>query len=53
VLQLTLAFLEAPLMPTTPWDRLDPDARAAALAILIRLLAQAAATRRRTDAADD
>jgi DNA invertase Pin-like site-specific DNA recombinase len=44
--QLTLAFLEPPRLPITPWDQLDAEARAAALEILARLIAQALETSR-------
>ena len=52
-MQLTLAFLEPPRLPTTPWDQLDAKARAAALEILARLIAQTLETSRQTEAADD
>jgi hypothetical protein len=50
---ITLAFLEPPRLPITPWDQLDAEARAAALEILARLIAQALETSRQTEAADD
>jgi hypothetical protein len=44
-MQLNLAFLEEPHRPdrpqapaSAPWDRIDPQARAAALGILSRLI---------------
>lgn len=42
-MQLDLAFLDRPISPTLPtggWEQLDPDARASALLILSRLIAQ-------------
>jgi hypothetical protein len=46
-MQLNLAFLEEPhprdrprLPASPPWDRIDPQARAAALDILARLIAR-------------
>ena len=52
-MQLTLAFLEPPRLPITPWDQLDAEARAAALEILARLIVQAVETSRQTEVADD
>jgi hypothetical protein len=42
--QLTLAILEVPSPPAMPRDRLDADARAKALEILARIIAQALET---------
>jgi hypothetical protein len=39
--QLTLAILEVPSLPAMPRDRLDADARAKAIEILARIIAQA------------
>jgi len=46
-MQLNLAFLEQPQPPdrpqppsNAPWDRIDPQARAAALDVLARLIAR-------------
>jgi hypothetical protein len=42
--QLTLALLELPAAPATPGVRLDPEARAKAIEILARIIAQTFAT---------
>lgn len=39
-MQLTLALLEPLAAPATPGVRLDPEARAKALEILVRMIAQ-------------
>lgn len=46
-MQLNLAFFEEPHLPdrpqspsSAPWDRIDPQARAAALDLLARLIAR-------------
>jgi hypothetical protein len=38
--QLTLALLELPAPPATPVAQLDPEARAKAIEILARMIAQ-------------
>jgi hypothetical protein len=42
--QLTLALLEQPAAPATPAVPLDPEARAKAVEILARMIAQTLAT---------
>ena len=43
-MQLTLALLELPAPPATPGVQLDPEARAKAIEILVRIIAQTLAT---------
>ena len=43
-MQLTLALLELPAPPATPGVALDPEARAKAIEILVRIIAQTLAT---------
>lgn len=52
-MQLILAFLEPPAPAATPWDELDPQARAAALETLTRIILQSLATSIQTEAADE
>jgi hypothetical protein len=56
-MQLKLAFLDpskpAQLQSTGPWDEIDPQARAAALEILSRLIARMLAARPAKDATDE
>ena len=52
-MQLTLALIDPPPPPPSPWDQLDPEARAAALASLARLIAQALARSQRTEPVDE
>lgn len=40
-MQLTLGFLSSPTTQLPPWNELDPQARAEAVAILARLIANA------------
>jgi len=47
--QLTLALLESPSPPATVSVRLDPEAHAAALEFLARMIAQALDTTRREE----
>jgi hypothetical protein len=53
-MQLNLAFLEPPKPPrhqsSGPWDQIDPEARAAALEILSRLIVRMLATKPAKDA---
>jgi len=42
--QLSLALLELPAPPAMPGVRLDPEARAKAIEILVRIIAQTLAT---------
>jgi hypothetical protein len=51
--QLTLALLELPSPPATPGDRLDPEARAEALEVLVRMIAQALHTTRQQEIANE
>jgi len=51
--QLTLAFFDEPEPPTGPWDRIDPEARASAIEVLARVLAQAVLAATREVASDD
>jgi hypothetical protein len=51
--QLTLAFLDEPEPPTSPWDRIDPEARITAIEVLARVLAQAVLAATREAARDD
>ena len=43
-MQLTLALLELPTPPAMPGVPLDPEARAKAIEILVRIIAQTLAT---------
>ena len=56
-MQLNLAFLELPNRPRHPataaWDQIDPEARAAALEILSRLIARMLAAKPAKDATDE
>jgi len=51
--QLTLAFLNELKSPSSPWDRIDPEARTAAIEVLARLLAQVVLAATREAASDD
>jgi hypothetical protein len=51
--QLTLAILEVPSLPAMPRDRLDADARAKALEILARIIAQALETSAQKESIDE
>jgi hypothetical protein len=51
--QLTLAILEVPSLPAMPRDRLDADARAKALEILARIIAQALETSTQKETIDE
>ena len=52
-MQLTLAILEVPSLPAMPRDRLDAEARAKALEILTRIIAQVFETSRQKDVVDE
>lgn len=52
-MQLTLAILEVPSLPAMPRDRLDAEARAKALEILARIIAQALETSRQKETIDE
>ena len=52
-MQLTLAILEVPSLPAMPRDRLDADARAKALEILARIIAQALETSTQKETIDE
>jgi hypothetical protein len=52
-MQLTLAFLELPPPEQRPSDQIDAEVRAEAIRILARIIAQALATTKRTEAADE
>ncbi|HEY3656798.1 MAG TPA: hypothetical protein VGL34_17650, partial [Steroidobacteraceae bacterium] len=56
-MQLDLAFLDPPNptrhQSTSPWDEIDPGARAAAIEILSRLIARMLAARPAKDATDE
>ncbi len=57
-MQLNLAFLDEPPnparhQPTSPWDKIDPVARAAALEILSRLIARMLAAKPAKDATNE
>ena len=56
-MQLNLAFTDQPEVPKNPsippWDRLDPTARAEALAILSRIIARMLAARQPVEARND
>jgi hypothetical protein len=51
--QLTLAILEVPSLPAMPRDRLDAEARAKALEILARIIAQTLETSRQKETIDE
>ena len=52
-MQLTLALLELAAPPTTPEVQLDAEARAKAIEILARLIAQAPATTPQPEITDE
>ena len=54
-MQLALALLELPAPPATPGVPLDPEARAKAIEILARMIAQtlATSTRPQNEVADE
>jgi len=56
-MQLELAFLERPEEPDEgsrdPWNRIDPQAQIAALAILSRLIAQKLAAKSAREGGDE
>ena len=55
-MQLELAFLDRPTPPTPQsgrWEQIDPDARAAALEILARLIAQMLAAKSAGETGDE
>jgi hypothetical protein len=51
--QLSLTLFELPSPPTTLCEQLDPEARAEALEILARMIAQALSTSRQKEIADE
>ena len=52
-MQLTLALLDLPALPATPGGQVDPEARARAVEILARMIAQALQTPAEKDIADE
>ena len=56
-MQLNLAFLDTPNPPlhqsTSPWDQIDPGARATAIEILSRLIARMLAAKSAKDATNE
>jgi hypothetical protein len=51
--QLTLALPELPAAPATPGAELDPEARAKAIEILARMIAQVLATSTQKEITDE
>ena len=52
-MQLDLAFLDIPSPARAVWEQLDEEQRAAVLAVLARLLAQAAAPQPSVEVSSD